>query len=175
MTTKEIISDILKREGGYVNNSADRGGPTKYGITLLTLKAWRERLVTASGNLVTAEDVAELDEGEARVIYESEYLEKPKIDKINRVSLRVFVLDSAVQHGPARAIRWLQKIAGAPVDGILGPVSLQIINRLDSSALYRRMVAERCRFYGQLISKDHSQAVFAAGWANRLAEFIEEV
>ena len=166
MTTKEIIDGILKREGGYVDNPADRGGPTKYGITLVTLQARR-------GNGLTAEDVRGLQEEEARSIYRDEYLEKPKINKINRVSLRVFVLDSAVQHGPARAIRWLQKIAGAPVDGILGPVSLQIINGLDSSVLYRRMVAERCRFYGKLITKDPTQAVFAAGWANRIAEFIE--
>ena len=85
------------------------------------------------------------------------------------------MLDSAVQHGPGRAIRWLQKIAGAPVDGILGPVSLGAINRLDPDVLYRLMVAERCRFYGRIITKDPTQAVFAAGWANRIAKFIEGV
>ena len=168
MTTEKIIDGIIKREGGYVNNPADRGGATKYGITWSTLKAWR-------GRIVTAEDVAGLDEDEARQIYESEYLVKPKIDKINSVFLRVFVLDSAVQHGPGKAIRWLQKIVGAPVDGILGPMSLSIINQVDSDSLYKRMVAERCRFYGRLITKDPTQAVFAAGWANRIAEFIEEV
>ena len=167
MTTKEIIDGIIKREGGYVNNPADRGGPTKFGITLDTLEAWR-------GRGVTQYDVEGLDEREARAIYESEYLVKPGFDKINRVPLRVFALDSAVQHGPATAIRWLQKVAGVPTDGILGPVSLQAINECDTNLLYRWMVAERCRFYGAIITKDPSQAAFAAGWSNRLAEFIEE-
>ena len=115
-----------------------------------------------------------LEKDEARAIYHAEYFVKPKIDKINRTSLRVFMLDAAVQHSPKRVIRWLQKIAGVPADGILGPVSLGAVNRLDSDVLYRRLVAERCRFYGRLITRKPSQAVFAAGWANRLAAFIEE-
>ena len=168
MTTKEIIDGIIKREGGYVDNPADRGGATKYGITLNTLGAWRKRLVTR-------DDMKELEEAEAFAIYDSEFLVKPKISLIDNVSLRIFLLDSAVQHGPGRAIRWLQKAAGAPVDGILGPVSLMAINRLDSDTLYKKLVAERCRFYGRLITKDPTQAVFAAGWANRIAEFIEGV
>ena len=168
MTTKEIIDGIIKREGGYVDHPADKGGPTKYGITLATLEAWR-------GRAVTAEDVAGLGEQEAREIYIGEYLVKPRFNLINNVQLRVFALDSAVQHGPVRVVRWLQEIAGVPVDGILGPVSLKAINRLDSGVLYRKMVAERCRFYGRIITKDPTQAFFAAGWANRIAGFIEDV
>lgn len=167
MTSNEIISGIIKREGGYVDNAADRGGPTKFGITLKTLKAFR-------GHAVTGYEVKALKEEEARAIYHDEYLVKPKLDKINSSRLRAFAVDSAVQHGPGRAVRWLQEIVGAPADGILGPVSLAAINRLDPDTLYRKLVAERCRFYGKIITKDPSQAVFAAGWANRIAEFIEE-
>ena len=168
MTTAEIIDGIIKREGGYVNNPADRGGPTKFGITWKTLKEWR-------GRVVTQYDVEGLDEREAHAIYESEYLEKPR-DQTRSIAFRSGSSRStaAVQHGPTRAIRWLQKAAGVSVDGILGPVSLEAINRLDSDVLYRKMVAERCRFYGAIITKDPSQSVFAAGWSNRLAEFIEK-
>ena len=113
MTAQKIIDGIIKREGGFVNHPNDRGGPTNFGITLGTLGAWRSRLVTV-------EDVAGLGLDEARGIYVSEYLVKPKIGKINNIPLRIFALDSAVQHGPARAIRWLQKAAGVPADGILG-------------------------------------------------------
>ena len=41
MTDNEIVDEILRREGWpkYTNLAADRGGPTKGGITL---GAWRE-------------------------------------------------------------------------------------------------------------------------------------
>ena len=166
MTTKDIIDEIIKREGGYVDHPADRGGATKYGITLSTLTAYRSRTVTT-------EEMKSLEREEAYAIYHDEYLVKPSLGKVNSISLRALALDCAVQHGPARAIRWLQGIAGVPADGIIGPQSIDAINRLDSDVLYKKMVAERCRFYGRIITNDPTQAVFAAGWANRLAEFIE--
>ena len=33
MNIDQYLEDLIKREGGYVNNPADRGGATKYGIT----------------------------------------------------------------------------------------------------------------------------------------------
>ena len=43
MTDSEIISAILVREGGgrYTDVPADRGGPTKYGITQAALAEYR--------------------------------------------------------------------------------------------------------------------------------------
>ena len=40
MTTEQVITDILRREGWpkYTNRAADKGGPTKGGITLETLE-----------------------------------------------------------------------------------------------------------------------------------------
>lgn len=33
MNIEQYLEELIKREGGYVNNPADRGGATKYGIT----------------------------------------------------------------------------------------------------------------------------------------------
>ncbi len=35
-----IAAEIVAREGGYVNDPDDPGGPTKYGVTLATLR-WK--------------------------------------------------------------------------------------------------------------------------------------
>ena len=32
-TIDEFIDDVIAREGGYVDHPADRGGPTRWGIT----------------------------------------------------------------------------------------------------------------------------------------------
>ena len=48
MTVDEILDAVLEREGWptYAVHPNDRGGPTKGGITLRTLEAWRGRRCT---------------------------------------------------------------------------------------------------------------------------------
>jgi lysozyme family protein len=35
----QLIDDLITREGGYSNHPADRGGPTRYGITEAVARA----------------------------------------------------------------------------------------------------------------------------------------
>jgi hypothetical protein len=44
-----------------------------------------------------------------------------------------------------------------------------------ASDIYRRVLAQRATFYGEIVSRDPSQHVFSLGWARRLAEFIESM
>ncbi len=167
MTDTAIIDAILRREGGFVDHPADQGGPTKYGITQRTLKQYRGRPVTVG-------DLRALGESEARLIYQRLYISGPGFDRISGQRLRALVIDCAVNHGPSRATRWLQAAVGTRVDGVFGPLTLAAANAAEEETLYKRVLAQRCRFYGQIIARDPSQAAFAAGWAARLAEFIEE-
>lgn len=167
MTPNEIIDGILKREGGFVNNPADKGSATNYGITIATLAEWR-------GVPVTVEDVKNLTQQEAREILREEYIIRPGFLGIDNEALRVLVIDCAVNHGANRAVKLLQEAAHVFTDGIFGPNTRNAVNRMTASALYRRLCAARVRLYGRIIFRDHSQAVFAAGWCNRVAEFIEE-
>ena len=58
-----IIDGILDAEGRvYTNRAADRGGPTKFGITIKTLSNWR-------GRVADAREVELLSEAEPRSIY----------------------------------------------------------------------------------------------------------
>lgn len=163
----ELIDDILRREGGFVDHPEDRGGPTKYGITQATLADWR-------GETVSAEDVRDLTEAEAREIYLRLYVRDPRFDRIQHPRLRHLVVDCGVHHGPARAARWLQRAAGVTADGAVGPITLQAVAQASGGELYRQVLARRTRVIGRLITRKPSQAAFAAGWAARTAELIEE-
>ena len=166
MNSDAIIDAILRREGGFVDHAADRGGPTKYGITKDTLSLWRKRVATV-------DEVRNLSEDEARSIYRKNYITAPRFDRINYPPLQALVVDCGVNHGVIRAVKWLQKLVAVQRDGVMGPVTLAAINQAHGEHLYARLLAERCRFFGQIITRDPSQAVFAAGWMARLAEFIE--
>jgi lysozyme family protein len=164
MTADDVITEVLRREGGYVDHPSDRGGPTHYGITLKTLAAWR-------GQPVTAEDVFALTEAEARDIYRREYVERPGLDQIADPLLRGLLVDYAVHSGPRRAIEELQRVAGVTVDGKLGPQTLSAVAAKGAESLRRGVLRARGRYLARLLS-DPSQRVFAAGWLNRLMEFV---
>ena len=39
MDVDELIDELIEREGGYVHHPADRGGPTRFGITEAVARA----------------------------------------------------------------------------------------------------------------------------------------
>ncbi len=167
MTDDDIIDGILEREGGFVNRSQDRGGPTKFGVTISTLVSWR-------GRAVTVDDVAALTAEEARTIYRCIYLERSGLDRVTDGPLRALLFDCAVNHGPKAVIRWLQwALRVTPDDGVFGLQTLRALDASDKRRVYLAVCAQRVRRYGDLISTQPSQAIFASGWMNRAAGFIE--
>lgn len=164
-TDRQLIDRLLAREGGgkYVHHDSDRGGPTKYGITKRTLKEWR-------GYDVTTADVQRLTEPEARDIYTAMYLAPWKA--VRDDELRELLFDCSVLHGVGRTKRWLQEALDVEVDGVMGPETEAALERADYVAVCREVIRVRLRAVGRLITDRPDQAVFAAGWCNRIAEFV---
>lgn len=164
MSADTILDGIIRREGTkYTDHAADRGGPTKYGITQQALTAWR-------GKQVTPYEVAALTRDEALAIYRSRYV-RP-FEFISDARLLELVVDCGVNHGVNRAIKWMQAAAGTEVDGFVGPATRAAVAAKSPAVMYAMVLALRARFYGRIITNDPTQAVFAAGWMNRLAGFI---
>lgn len=161
----DIIGEIIRREGGFVDHPSDKGGPTKFGITLQTLRRWR-------GRPVTREDVRALTRAEARQIYDERYIRKPKFDRIADARLREHVIDCGVLSGPRTAAKWLQRAAGVTDDGAIGPLTLAAVNGGDAHALSTRVAVLRIRSMGRIITRNHSQAAFALGWLRRATQFL---
>jgi lysozyme family protein len=170
MDVETLLDELLRREGGYVNHPSDRGGPTKYGITISTLRAWRDAPVMAG-------DVAHLSETEARAIYRTEYYDGPRIDQLPP-EVQPVVFDAAVNHGPGAAVRMLQESVNAmsdgpriDQDGQIGPETLGALAGLPSDSVVASVVERRRRFYRSLAANDRSQRVFLQGWLARMDEF----
>jgi len=165
-TIDSMLDEILRREGGFVDNPHDGGGPTNRGITLPALARHRRRICTVA-------DLRDLTEAEARDIYRDEYLHGPGLDKIRDPYLLALAFDCAVNHGPQRVIRWLQKIVHTIDDGIFGDVTEVLVNSADPVPMYRRLLARRIEFYGEICVRDPSQVAFIVGWLRRACEFLE--
>jgi lysozyme family protein len=161
----DIIGAIIAREGGFVDHPEDRGGPTKYGVTLASLQRWRQHPCQKS-------DIQTLTEPEARQILTELFLIQPGFQLIADQSLRAFVTDWGVNSGPTNAIKALQDAVSVTQDGVLGPQTIKAINAMDPRLLFLRVFASRLKFIGHLLSRQPSQAVFAEGWLTRLADFL---
>jgi len=163
-----ILDEIIRREGGYVNHPSDRGGPTNFGITAHTLGAWRKLSRPA-----TAAEVHALTKDEARAIYRQQYITGPGFDAVTHPGLLHLLVDSGVHSGPKRAVQWLQVALGVTADGIIGPKTRAALAATDQAVLYSKVLGQRLRHLGRLITNDPKQSAFAAGWMNRIAEFVE--
>jgi len=177
LSDQSIIDGLLAREGGYVNDPADPGGPTKFGITAASLGAWRKL-----GRSASAEEVEALGEAEARAIYRARYVEGPGFDALGNQDLRTVVVDCGVLHGPRNAVRMLQRALGTTADGKLGPVTLTAANAWNGTKLALLVSLDRLKFLGRHISGDLTDAdrdgipdatEFAAGWINRVCDMME--
>ncbi len=168
MTVDLILDDLIRREGGYVHDPADRGGPTKYGITQRTLRAWR-------GQPVTAADVRQLTKDEARAIYRQRYVDLPGFATLPD-PLRAQVIDNAVLSGPRQAVKDVQRaIGGVTVDGRLGPQTRAALRQQGVTAVHARLMQVRVVRIGRLVQRDPTQARFLTGWLTRITAFAEDL
>ena len=164
MTIDQILDEVIRREGGYVHDPVDRGGPTHYGITQRTLRAWR-------GHPVTAADVHRLTRDEARAIYQRRYVDAPGFATLPD-RLRAQVIDNAVTSGPRQAIRDLQRaIGGIRVDGKLGPKTCAALTRRGVAVVHAQLIQVRAARIGRIVQRDPSQARFLNGWLTRITAF----
>lgn len=112
-------------EGGakYTCRSAadDPGGPTKYGVTLATLRRYR------NDPTLTADDVKALTEEEARAIFEQGYYDRINADLLP-APLALMAVDWVFNGGPA--VRRLQERLGVKPDGVIGPHTAAVANSL---------------------------------------------
>ena len=100
MTADQIIEAILSKEGGYVNNPNDKGGPTRWGITQNTARAYGYK-----------GDMKELPRETAKEIYMQQYWLEPKFDKIAELSPSIAeeLCDTGVNMGPRVSTTFLQR------------------------------------------------------------------
>lgn len=179
MTVDRIIDEIVEIEGEYTNHPADRGGPTRWGITEKVARAWGY-----DG------DMRDLPQSIARDIYRQKYYIEPGFERVAKISNKIAVemTDTGVNMGQSRAVRFLQRGLNAlnrdrklypdvAVDGVLGRKSLSALKAFLKArgsegelVLLRSLNALQTVRYIEIVEADHKQEEFYFGWVLKRVE-----
>lgn len=165
---KSELTKILKREGWptYTEHPDDRGGPTKGGITLTTLRSWRGQ------NFLSEKSLKILQQDEAISILYKRYVECNGIDKLPNTPLKYQVIDNSVLSGPYLAVKDLQKSIQVQEDGIIGPITLNAVDKEGYVAVNRLLTITRSLRLARFVQKNPNQLVFLVGWLKRCLSFL---
>ena len=157
---------LLQLEGGFVNHPEDKGGITNKGVTLQTYRSY-------CGQDKTVKDLQNISYGTWQNIMKDMYWDKCRADEIESQSLAEIIVDWCVNSGMV-GLRKVQEIVGCKPDGIVGPITLSLVNSSDASNLFDRIWKARQQFYINIVKRNPSQKVFMNGWMNRLCQFKYE-
>src|SRR5690606_11925483 len=155
---EQAIEVVLEHEGGYVNDPADPGGETKYGI---------------SKRAYPHLDIAGLTREQAIEIYRRDWWDRYGYDRICSPDVAAKAFDLAVNMAPAVAHRCLQRALHAcgqrhvTIDGVLGPQTIGAANAVrPRAALLAALRAEAAAYYRALVERRPELAKFERGWLN---------
>jgi lysozyme family protein len=178
MDVESLIDAVITREGGYVSHPADRGGPTRWGVT--------EAVARAEG---WTGDMRGFPRTKATAIYCRTYWLKPGFDQIAAIAPRIAeeLFDTGINMGPPIASGFLQRALNAlnrgavdyadiAVDGRIGPATvaalrgfLAVRGGAGEIVLLKALEALQGERYLHLAESRPANEAFLYGWlANRL-------
>lgn len=178
-TVDEVIEDILRKEGGFVDHPSDLGGPTMYGITAATARrhGW-------TGG------IQDLPRQWAKKIYLQDYVVDPGFGKIMQVSMPIAaeMVEAGVNVGVSFPAKWLQEwlnlfnrqandYKDIVVDGDIGPgtiVALQSFLRIrgakGEAVMVKALNCSQGARYREITLARTKNEDFVFGWLdNRVA------
>lgn len=179
MDATKLVEDVIDREGGYVDHPADRGGPTRFGIT--------QAVARAEGYTGAIRD---LPRPLAARIYRRRYWQAPNFDRVATRAplLAAELFDTGVNMGPAIAATFLQRILNAlnrqqrdwgdlAVDANIGTRTLHALDTLlvtrgpsAEAVLVKAINALQGERYLHLAETRPANEAFLYGWlAQRIA------
>ena len=169
----ELIDDLIAREGGFVDHPADKGGPTRWGITQSVARRY--------GYMGQMEN---LPRNVAALLYKKQYWHAPAFDKVAQMApiLARELFDTGVNMGTGTAIGFLQRALNAlnrnsadypdmAVDRTIGPDTLRALEAFlakrgpaAQGVLTKAIDALQGAHYVRLAEARPAQEAFLYGW-----------
>lgn len=182
-SVRDLATEIVAREGGFVDDPDDPGGATNHGVTIHTLR--RLGLDITGDGQVDGADVRRLTRAQATEIYIDHYFRRPGLGALPE-PVQPSVFDMYVNAG-AHAVKILQRLCtqmGFPCadDGIIGPETIRAAQRAYEAAPDHFAdaygIARRNYYYALADARPASRKYARrrdggkGGWITRAEEFI---
>lgn len=175
-------------EGDDSDHPADRGGVTRYGVSLAFLRATADEAPDVLAALdiaspVSASTVRRLSADQARLLFLARFWAPLQLDDMP-LHMATVLYDAAVNHGRGTAVKLAQRgynrcvRYGAPlaVDSIMGPLTRAALRNNNTAAVRGAIIDARISYYHAIVRNDESQSVFLRGWIRRaedLRRYVE--
>ena len=165
---KKFEPFVLKWEGGakYTNSKIDRGGATKYGITIAT---WRTVGYDKNGDgKIDENDVKLITEEDFTKVLKKNFWDKWKADQIKNQKVAEILVDWLWASGKWGIIK-PQQLLGVKADGIVGKQTLAAVNGYPNQRqLFDAIKNARKAYIDKVIKNDQRQIAHKVGWLNRI-------
>jgi len=166
----EALNLTLKNEGGYVNDSADKGGETYQGISRRYHASWLgwgylDNITPKKYN----QTFPALNSFVADFYYQEFWINN-LLDRIESNQLANVVFDWLVNSsGAAKQIQTVLNDfgQGLAVDGQIGPQTIAALNAVNPIALVNAITEQRINYYQTGVKKGWFDSKFLAGLINR--------
>ena len=174
---------LLAHEGGYSNDPDDPGGETYKGIARKMQPDWLgwhiiDLLKKQPGfpDLLFAKHEVEINKQlqyEVKSFYYSNFWMKISGDKIDNQLVAESIFDFAVNAGIGVSISLSQSVVGVTADGIIGPKTIEAINRFDAGQFLTAFALAKIVRYINICNKRPVSKKYFFGWVVRSLNHIK--
>lgn len=167
-------NQVLQNEGGYVNDPDDPGGETYKGVTRKFFPKWEgwttiDLLKKQSGFPKNLDSDTELQES-VKTFYEVQFWSRIKGDDITDQDVATSIFDFAVNAGVTTSASLAQMVVGVAADGIIGPQSIEAINKYNVELFLAKFTLAKIARYIHIVQKRPKSKKYFYGWIRRAME-----
>lgn len=166
MAFDEAFDLLIDHEKGFTDNPKDPGNWTGGKIGKGLLKGTKYGISAAA---YPGEDIKNMTLPRAKDIYLRDYWGKAGCDLVP-AAVKFSLFDMAVNSGVRKAIRTLQVTVGVDADGVIGPITMQAIGRLQGPQFVAWFNGHRLEYLTNLDNWPDA----GRGWARRIATNLKK-
>jgi lysozyme family protein len=175
---KPALEYTFGHEGGYQAMRGDSGNWTGGKVGVGALKGTKFGIAAAS---YPREDIKGLTLDRAAFLYERDFWNALRLNRVRNQIIANQVFDCAVNMGTGTSARILQRainLTGWPrapiaVDGRVGPSTIQRLNEIDQVQLYVHLIGLTHARYIQIVDANPRKMPFLDTWAYRVKNNVQ--